>query len=232
MSKQRLKEIKEGKDFKNPYSKTISLTFTGSAGQSFGVFQNGNVNVRLIGEANDSVCKSMSGGKTVIVPPNEATYEPSENALIGNCALYGATGGTFYVNGQAGDRFAVRNSGCTAVVEGTGLHACEYMTNGTVVILGGTSNNIGAGMTGGELFLFEDPGSKVNRDYIDTVKLSGKDEQKLKSILKDYQEETGSTKAEYILSDWENVKSQFKKYIPVSMIDQETQTEKASVEKE
>lgn len=232
MSKQRLKEIKEGKEFKNPYSKTISLTFNGSAGQSFGVFQNGNVNVRLIGEANDSVCKSMSGGKTVIVPPKEATYEPSENAIIGNCALYGATGGTFYVNGQAGDRFAVRNSGCTAVVEGTGLHACEYMTNGTVVILGGTSNNIGAGMTGGELFLFEDPGSRVNREYIDAVGLSEKDEQKLRSILEDYHKETDSTKAEYMLSDWENVKSQFKKYIPVSMIDQVTQTEKASVDKE
>ncbi|MDR9415476.1 MAG: glutamate synthase large subunit [Gracilimonas sp.] len=231
MSRQRLKEIKEGKEFKNPYSKTISLSFKGSAGQSFGVFQNGNVNVRLVGEANDSVCKSMSGGKTVIVPPKEAKYEPSENAIIGNCALYGATGGTFYVNGQAGDRFAVRNSGCTAVVEGTGLHACEYMTNGTVVILGGTSNNIGAGMTGGELFLFEDPGSKVNRQYIDAIPLAQKDEEKLKSIIKDYHQETGSTKAEYILSDWENVKSQFKKYIPVSMIDQETQTEKASVEK-
>ncbi|WP_020404007.1 glutamate synthase large subunit [Gracilimonas tropica] len=230
MSKQRLKEIKEGKEFKNPYSKTISLTFNGSAGQSFGVFQTGNVDVRLIGEANDSVCKSMSGGKTVIVPPKEARYEPSENALIGNCALYGATGGRFYVYGQAGDRFAVRNSGCTAVVEGTGLHACEYMTNGTVVILGGTSNNIGAGMTGGELFLFEDPGSKVNREYIDAVTLSEKDEQKLKTIIQDYQKETGSTKADYILSDWENVKSQFKKYIPVSMIDKETQTEKASVE--
>lgn len=230
MNKQRLKEIKEGKEFKNPYNKTISLTFKGSAGQSFGVFQTGGVNIRLIGEANDSVCKSMSGGRTVIVPPKEVKFEPSENAIIGNCALYGATGGTFYVHGQAGDRFAVRNSGCTAVVEGTGLHACEYMTNGTVVILGGTSNNIGAGMTGGELFLFEDPGSKVNKGYIDAVKLSEQDEHKLKSILKDYLKETGSTKTEYILSDWENAKAQFKKYIPVSMIDEETKTEKAAVE--
>lgn len=230
MNKQRLKEIKEGKEFKNPYNKTISLTFKGSAGQSFGVFQTGGVNIRLIGEANDSVCKSMSGGRTVIVPPEEAKFEPSENAIIGNCAIYGATGGTFYVHGQAGDRFAVRNSGCTAVVEGTGLHACEYMTNGTVVILGGTSNNIGAGMTGGELFLYEDPGSRVNKEYIGAVKLSEQDEHKLKSILKDYLKETGSTKTEYILSDWDNAKNQFKKYIPVSMIDQETKTEKASVE--
>ena len=230
MNKQRLKEIKEGKEFKNPYNKTISLTFKGSAGQSFGVFQVGGVNLRLIGEANDSVCKSMSGGRTVIVPPKEARYEPSENAIIGNCALYGATGGTFYVHGQAGDRFAVRNSGCTAVVEGTGLHACEYMTNGTVVILGGTSNNIGAGMTGGELFLYEEPGSKINKEYIGAVKLSSQDEQKLKAILEDYHKETQSTKTGYILSDWENAKQQFKKYIPVSMIDEETKTEKASVE--
>lgn len=230
VNKQRLKEIREGKEFKNPYHKTISLTFRGSAGQSFGVFQTGGVNIRLIGEANDSVCKSMSGGKTVIVPPEESRFEPSENAIIGNCALYGATGGIFYVHGQAGDRFAVRNSGCTAVVEGTGLHACEYMTNGTVVILGGTSNNIGAGMTGGELFLFEDPGSKVNREYIDAVKLSTQDEHKLKSILKDYLKETRSTKTEYILSDWENTKVQFRKFIPVSMIDKDTRSEKASVE--
>ncbi|HBX67341.1 MAG TPA: glutamate synthase large subunit, partial [Balneolaceae bacterium] len=159
-----------------------------------------------------------------------ARYEPSENAIIGNCALYGATGGTFYVHGQAGDRFAVRNSGCTAVVEGTGLHACEYMTNGTVVILGGTSNNIGAGMTGGELFLYEEPGSKINKEYIGAVKLSSQDEQKLKAILEDYHKETQSTKTGYILSDWENAKQQFKKYIPVSMIDEETKTEKASVE--
>ena len=115
------------------------------------MFQTKEVDIRLIGEANDSVCKSMSGGKTVIVPPAEANYEPDENAIIGNCALYGATGGSLFVHGQAGDRFAVRNSGATAVVEGTGLHACEYMTNGTVIILYQTSDNIGAGMTGGTL---------------------------------------------------------------------------------
>lgn len=229
MNKQRLKEIKEGKDFRNPYNKTVSLTFRGSAGQSFGVFQSSHVNIRLIGEANDSVCKSMSGGRTVIVPPEEAKFEPSDNAIIGNCAIYGATGGTLFVHGQAGDRFAVRNSGCTAVVEGTGLHACEYMTNGTVVILGGTSNNIGAGMTGGELFMFEDPGSKVNREYIYEVRLSAKDEQKLKAILEDYHKETGSGKTAYILSDWDNAKTRFLKFIPVDMIDVEEESKKATV---
>ena len=230
MNKQRLKVIEEGTEFRNPYNKILALTFKGSAGQSFGVFQTHGVHIRLIGEANDSVCKSMSGGRTVIVPPEEATFEPSENAIIGNCALYGATGGTFYVHGQAGDRFAVRNSGCTAVVEGTGLHACEYMTNGTVVILGGTSNNIGAGMTGGELFLFENPGSRINQEYIGAAELSKKDEDKLKDFLQDYHQETGSKKAEYILSDWEEVKKQFSKYIPVSMINQESETAQTSVE--
>ncbi|HCI69077.1 MAG TPA: glutamate synthase large subunit, partial [Balneola sp.] len=149
-SKSRLASIKKRNNEIKPYDQEIDLVFRGSAGQSFGVFQTERVNVRLIGEANDSVCKSMSGGKMVIVPPENARYKPEENAIIGNCALYGATNGKFYVYGQAGDRFAVRNSGTLAVVEGTGLHACEYMTNGTVVILGNTSDNIGAGMTGGE----------------------------------------------------------------------------------
>ena len=218
VSKVRLAGIKGEQTDAKAYSKIINLTFRGSAGQSFGVFQTEGVNLRLIGEANDSVCKSMSGGKTVIVPSPKATYKPEENAIIGNCALYGATNGKFYVYGQAGDRFAVRNSGATAVVEGTGLHACEYMTNGTVVVLGETSNNIGAGMTGGELFLFEDPGTKVNKDYISKVGMSEHDFTKLHAILLDYEKETGSNKAKYILSDWEQAKDQFHKYMPISMI--------------
>ena len=217
-SKARLAEIKGEKTDIKPYSKTIDLTFKGSAGQSFGVFQTEHVNIRLVGEANDSVCKSMSGGKTVIVPPKEATYKPEDNAIIGNCALYGATGGTFYVNGQAGDRFAVRNSGCTAVVEGTGLHACEYMTNGTVVILGQTSDNIGAGMTGGVLYLFEDPGSKINKDYLAEVPMTDPDVKKLKEIIEDYAKETESSKAGYLQSDWNEARKQFKKFVPLSMI--------------
>ncbi|MTI89711.1 MAG: glutamate synthase large subunit [Balneolaceae bacterium] len=225
MNKRRVKEIEEGKEFKPPYTGTLSLVFKGSAGQSFGVWQTEGVELRLIGEANDSVCKSMSGGKTVIVPPRKAGYEPADNAIIGNCAIYGATGGRFYVHGQAGDRFAVRNSGCTAVVEGTGLHACEYMTNGCVVILGGVSDNVGAGMTGGELYLFEDPGSRINKSYIGRVKLTGKDKFRLKDLLQDYLEETGSSRARYILSDWEQAVKQFSKFVPLAMIgDEEGET--------
>ncbi|MBO6522279.1 MAG: glutamate synthase large subunit [Balneolaceae bacterium] len=206
-----------------PYTSKINLTFTGSAGQSFGVFQTKDADIRLIGEANDSVCKSMSGGKTVIVPPQNASYKPEDNAIIGNCALYGATGGTLYIHGQAGDRFAVRNSGATAVVEGTGLHACEYMTNGTVVILGATSGNIGAGMTGGVLYLFENPGTRINKDYIGEDAISEADLFRLKSILENYASETGSTKAKYMLSDWENASSEITKFVPLSMIG-ETET--------
>jgi glutamate synthase domain-containing protein 2/glutamate synthase domain-containing protein 3 len=217
-SKARMAEIKGEKTDIKPYTGKIDLKFSGSAGQSFGVFQTEEVDIHLTGEANDSVCKSMNGGKTVIVPPKEAKYKPEDNAIIGNCALYGATGGTLYVHGQAGDRFAVRNSGATAVVEGTGLHACEYMTNGTVVILGVTSENVGAGMTGGVLYMYEDPGSKINKEYIGEAVMSEIDYKKLHGILEDYAKETGSTKAKYMISDWDSAKAQIKKYMPISMI--------------
>lgn len=218
ISKERMAKIKGNTSEITAYSGKIDLEFKGSAGQSFGVFQTKEVDIKLIGEANDSVCKSMSGGKTVIVPPVEASYQPDENAIIGNCALYGATGGKLYVHGQAGDRFAVRNSGAIAVVEGTGLHACEYMTNGTVVIMGQTSDNIGAGMTGGTLYMFEDPGSRINTEYIGEAVMSTLDYEQLYSILKEYATETGSKKANYVISDWETAKNQFKKFIPLSMI--------------
>ena len=228
-SKNRLASIKKRNEEITPYTQEINLVFRGSAGQSFGVFQTENVNVRLIGEANDSVCKSMSGGKMVIVPPSNARYKPQENAIIGNCALYGATKGKFYVYGQAGDRFAVRNSGATAVVEGTGLHACEYMTNGTVVILGNTSSNIGAGMTGGELYLYEDPLLKANGDYIVKTTMTKSDAKKLRLIIEDYFNETQSSKAEYILADWENIIGRFCKYIPHSMVEKSFVVERKSV---
>ena len=198
-------------------STPVHLTFRGSAGQSFSVFQTGNVSVRLIGEANDSVCKSMHSGKTVICPPAEAAYKPEENAIIGNCALYGATGGTLYVYGQAGDRFAVRNSGATAIVEGTGLHACEYMTNGTVVILGETSDNVGAGMTGGVLYLAEDPKDRINREYLAETTLTGEDRKALALLLADYVAETGSVRVQTWLEDGRLAADRFRKFVPVAV---------------
>ncbi|MDX2127754.1 MAG: glutamate synthase large subunit [Chloroherpetonaceae bacterium] len=194
----------------------ISLSFTGSAGQGFGVFMPQGLTIRLAGEANDSVCKGMSGGKCVIVPHPKASFTAEENVIIGNCALYGATGGTLYVHGHAGDRFAVRNSGATAVVEGVGLHACEYMTNGRIVILGEASGNIGAGMTGGELFLFRNFQQFINYDYLQNTPFDDADESRLISLLTDYLTETGSTTAKQILADWQKSKSLFTKYLPIA----------------
>jgi len=179
------------------------------------------IHTTLQGEANDSVCKAMSGGLAVIRPLPTAAYRPEENAIIGNCALYGATGGTLFVNGLAGDRFAVRNSGATAVVEGTGLHACEYMTNGTVVILGSTSSNIGAGMTGGQLLIFGDQDANINKHYLSQVPLDSTDEDALLVLLQDYRDKTGSNTATTILNDWNTLKKRFMKYLPVKQAEKQ-----------
>lgn len=180
----------------------IQISFAGSAGQGFGVFLCDGVQVQLVGEANDSVCKSMSGGRVIVKPSPKVKYEPEKNAIIGNCALYGATGGRLYVHGRAGDRFAVRNSGAVAVVEGTGLHACEYMTNGTVVIVGKTSFNIGAGMTGGEVFTTKENLPFVNSEYVVPVDFNAESAAKLQGILEDYAQATGSATARALLADW------------------------------
>jgi len=192
----------------------MNFEFNGSAGQGFGVFLVDHMNVKLYGEANDSVCKTMSGGKMVIKPKASATYPHQDNSIIGNVALYGACGGTLYVNGKAGDRFAVRNSGANAVVEGTGLHACEYMTGGIVVILGTVSHNVGAGMTGGELYLFGDQNENINNDYITNVNMNTQEEEQLKRILDDYVKETSSEICKNILNNWESEKSHFNLYLP------------------
>lgn len=197
---------------------SINLEFKGSAGQGFGVFLVEGIHARLLGEANDSVCKTMSGGSMIIHPGKEARYEPAENAIIGNCALYGATGGSLFVYGRAGDRFAVRNSGAIAVVEGTGLHACEYMTGGQVLILGEVSNNVGAGMTGGELYLREDQISYVNDEYLAPVEMSDADYTVLKQLIEEHQKATESKTASTILADWERRKQQYVKLLPVGVI--------------
>ncbi len=173
----------------------IQVKFTGSAGQGFAAFLTAGIDVLLEGEANDSVAKSMSGGRVVIRPDPRARFAPEHNAIIGNAALYGATGGTLYVCGLAGDRFAVRNSGATAVVEGTGLHACEYMTGGLVVILGEVGANVGAGMTGGVLFLRRDQALHVNRDAVEMADLESESRDQLAGILTGYLEATGSETA-------------------------------------
>ncbi len=191
------------------------ISFVGSAGQGFGAFLVEGLDVRLEGEANDSVAKSMSGGRLTIYPPSAATFAPESNAIIGNAALYGATGGTLFVCGLAGDRFAVRNSGATAVVEGVGLHACEYMTNGRVVILGQVSYNIGAGMTGGVLYMPETQRTWINREYLTDEPLEDTDADELRTLIQQYQECTGSITAAGLLQDWARTRQSFRRFVPI-----------------
>ncbi len=196
-------------------SARLNVSFTGSAGQGFGVFMTGGLDVELRGEANDSVCKAMSGGRMIIRPRQESTFDPTKNTIIGNCALYGATGGTVFVHGLAGDRFAVRNSGACAVIEGVGLHACEYMTNGVVVILGAVSYNVGAGMTGGVVFLPHAGDRFVNTEYVRGSELNADDEEMLRVLLGSYVDATGSTSAQSLLEQ-PRLGDVLRKYLPVS----------------
>ncbi len=188
-----------------PEADSIRLVLRGSAGQGLAAFAVPGMHVRLHGEANDSVAKSMSGGTIVVTPSAEATFPPASNAILGNGALYGATGGALWAYGRAGDRFAVRNSGAIAVVEGAGLHVCEYMTGGSVVVLGPLEANAGAGMTGGELFLPADQQGVLNTDYVAAAPLDDDAARTLTQILERYVEATGSTTAQALLANPEQL---------------------------
>lgn len=192
-----------------PESNSIRLSLSGSAGQGMAAFAVPGMHVSLRGEANDGVAKSMSGGTVVITPPAEATYTPADNAIIGNCALYGATGGSLWVYGRAGDRFAVRNSGARAVVEGVGLHACEYMTGGEVAILGPLGPNAGAGMTGGIIFLPTEHREQLNADYLQTVPLDDARTRTLVALLTDHHAATDSATARSLLDDPDALRKAF-----------------------
>ena len=150
---------------------TIHVSFTGSAGQSFGAFLPRGITLALEGEANDFVGKGLSGGRIIVRPPRDAAFAAEENVIIGNVALYGATGGDAFVRGVAGERFAVRNSGANAVVEGVGDHGCEYMTGGRVIVLGRTGRNFAAGMSGGVAHVLDTDGSFALNCNIDMVDL-------------------------------------------------------------
>lgn len=213
-----LQQVESGVQEAYPTDQTKNLVFRGSAGQGFGAFMSTGVQVLLWGEANDSVAKSMSGGEMVIRPGHTSQFKAHENTIIGNCAAYGATGGKLYVQGRAGDRFAVRNSGALAVVEGCGLHACEYMTSGTVIILGATGENIGAGMTGGSLFLLDVDRNAVNREYLSPAPLDGAEAAQLKQYLEDYAHKTQSAVAEELLADWSHHCGRFTKFLPAKMV--------------
>jgi glutamate synthase domain-containing protein 2/glutamate synthase domain-containing protein 1/glutamate synthase domain-containing protein 3 len=192
----------------------VKLKFKGSAGQGFAVFNVKEIDIRLEGEANDSVAKGISGGKVTITTDSKSTHQQHENnTIIGNCALYGATGGTLYVNGNAGDRFAVRNSGATAVVESVGLHACEYMSGGLVWILGETKRNIGAGMSGGTIYMKQKNLNNVNTDYLKQVPIQLEDQKILNELGRSFLEETGSHTMKKYLEE-ENFMKLFIKLIP------------------
>ena len=197
--------------------RTIQCDFKGSAGQSFGAFCISGVQFALTGEANDYVGKGMAGGEIIIKPAPTARFLTYENTIIGNTVLYGATGGTLYAAGRAGERFCVRNSGATAVVEGVGDHGCEYMTAGTVVILGETGRNFGAGMTGGTAYVLDEKQQfekKYNSDWVKLEKVTNEtDIKNLMALIQNHVAYTGSEHAEKILTNWEDLLSHFWKVI-------------------
>ncbi|SFD34936.1 glutamate synthase large subunit [Clostridium uliginosum] len=196
---------------------TICIKCNGAAGQSFGSFIPKGLTFEVEGDANDYFGKGLSGGKLIVYPPKKSTFVAEENILIGNVALYGATSGKVFINGIAGERFCVRNSGATAVVEGVGAHGCEYMTGGKVVILGKTGINFAAGMSGGVVYLYNDDENfriNLNEEMVLLEELSLEDEIELKDLIEEHVENTGSHKGNKILSNFDTEKSNFIKIIP------------------
>jgi len=197
---------------------TVELAFDGAAGQSFGAFLAPGVTASVTGTANDYVGKGLSGGTVVVQTPPEASYDPAENVAVGNVALYGATDGAAYVEGVAGERFAVRNSGATAVVEGVGDHGCEYMTGGVVAVLGEVGRNFAAGMSGGVAYVYDPDGTaeaRVNRGMVSTGRsLSDRDRAMVRRLVENHAARTDSERARAMLDDWETVVDDFLRVMP------------------
>jgi glutamate synthase (NADPH/NADH) large chain len=193
---------------------TITVTLRGSAGQSFGAFVPRGVTLRLFGDANDYVGKGLSGGRLVLRPDERAPFAAEEQIIAGNTILYGATGGELYARGRVGERFAVRNSGADAVVEGVGDHGCEYMTGGTVVVLGPTGRNFGAGMSGGTAYVWQIDKSMVNTEMVDLTPLSDEDAGTIHRLLQRHHAETESEVAGRVLADWARASDEFTTVVP------------------
>ena len=196
---------------------SIRFRFKGTAGQSFGAFNTRGVTLELEGDANDYFGKGLSGAKLAVYPPADAGYVAEENIVIGNVALYGATSGKAFIRGKAGERFCVRNSGAAAVVEGVGDHGCEYMTGGTVVVLGDTGRNFAAGMSGGIAYVFDAKGAfpeRCNSEMVDLVETGPDDLETLRGLLEEHLRLTGSTVAGFLLDDLENQLRRFVKVFP------------------
>jgi len=199
----------------------LSIAFAGVAGQSFGAFLAKGVTFDLSGEANDYIGKSLSGGVITIRPPKGAAFPPEGNVIAGNVVAYGATSGGIFVNGLAGERFGIRNSGATLVAEGVGDHGCEYMTGGKVVIIGPVGVNFAAGMTGGVAYVYDEKATldlNCNLDSVDLfpVEENSDDEAALIALLKEHFVRTSSPKAKRILEDWDTERPKFAKVLPIA----------------
>lgn len=198
-----------------PEDTTIKLTFVGSAGQSFGAFATSGMSLELEGDANDYIGKGLSGGKIIVYPPKASDFKAEENILIGNVAFYGATSGEAYINGIAGERFCVRNSGVKAVVEGVGDHGCEYMTGGKVVILGKTGRNFAAGMSGGIAYVLDIDEIYCNKSMVLLEQIESAQElDEIKTMIEKHVDYTGSPQGKKILADWIQYSQRFTKVIP------------------
>jgi glutamate synthase (NADPH/NADH) large chain len=193
---------------------TIDVTLHGSAGQSLGAFIPSGLKIRLYGDSNDYVAKGISGGTVVVRPDEKATFKSEANVIAGNVIGYGATSGKIYVRGKVGERFCVRNSGATAIVEGIGDHGCEYMTGGTVVVLGATGRNFAAGMSGGRAFMLDIDAANVNTEMVDLMAVPEDQKEILKSLVSDFQVETGSEVAAGLLANWPAVLTRFTLVMP------------------
>ena len=222
---------------------TIKVRFAGSAGQSFGAFLVPGVEFYLEGDTNDYLGKGLAGGRIIVTPPEGSSFESDQNIIIGNTVLYGATRGEIYISGVAGERFAVRNSGANAVVEGVGDHCCEYMTGGRVVVLGKTGRNFAAGMSGGVAYVLDEEGDFDYFCNMGMVELSLvedlNDKKELSDLIARHYEHTGSKVAEKILTNMDDYMERFIKVIPyeykkvlIEMALEETKKKLASVEKD
>lgn len=193
---------------------TIDITFHGSAGQSFGAFIPSGLTLRLYGDSNDYVAKGLSGGRVIIRPDEKASFKSNQNVIAGNVIGYGATSGEIMISGVVGERFCVRNSGAHAIVEGVGDHGCEYMTGGSVIVLGSTGRNFAAGMSGGMAFVLDLQPSLVNTEMVDLLSLPATKEEFVRSSISNFFVETGSQIAKDLLADWEKSKSRITLIMP------------------
>ncbi|MGH2875298.1 MAG: glutamate synthase subunit alpha, partial [Solirubrobacteraceae bacterium] len=196
---------------------TIDVAFSGSAGQSFGAWLAPGVTFSLRGETNDYTGKGLSGGVLSVRPPETALFRPEENTIVGNTVLYGATSGRAFIRGLAGERFAVRNSGAHAVVEGVGDHGCEYMTGGRVVVLGTTGYNFAAGMSGGIAYVYDRDNrfrGRCNPELVELEELTEADAAEVRALLSEHAARTGSLVARNVLASWERRSERFVKVMP------------------